>query len=146
MMARLPAAPIERAAVLGTAVFVAVAVAATIEPDGLAVPTVVVDLVLFAAGCVAFVLSLLGAAERSRTESLTLPGIWWLAGSAPRGVRRLLLGAFLLQVVVALTTASIRPFTALAFGILVPLYGLGLAGLWAVRHGEFPPRRTVPPV
>jgi len=39
-----------------------------------------------------------------------------------------------------LVTASVRPFTGLAFGILVPTYGLGLVGLWAVRLGEFPPR------
>src|SRR5690606_15680091 len=103
-----------RAAVAGTAAFVVVAGAATAFPDALAVPAVVVDLVLFAAGCVAFVLTLLRAAERSRTEALHLPGIWWLSGSAPTPVRRLLLGTFLLQVAVALLTASIRPFTALA--------------------------------
>src|SRR5207248_757919 len=28
------------------------------------------------------------------------------------------------------------------FGILVPLWGLGLAGLWAARHGTFPRRKV----
>ena len=131
-----------RASLAGTVVFVVVAAAATLAPDALAVPTVVVDVVLAAAGCVAFVLTLLRAAERSRREAVTLPGIWWLSGSAPAPVRRALLGAFAVQVVVALASASIRPFTALAFGILVPVYGLGLAGLWAAHHGTFPPRAS----
>ena len=26
------------------------------------------------------------------------------------------------------------------FGILVPMLPMGLAGLWAARHGTFPPR------
>jgi hypothetical protein len=44
-------------------------------------------------------------------------------------------------VVVAVATAAVRPFTPLAFGILVPLYGLGLAGVWAAAFGTFGPRR-----
>lgn len=132
--------PIVRASLAGTIVFVVVAVAATLAPDPLAIPTVMLDLVLAAAGLVAFVVTLLRAAERSRREAVTLPGIWWLSGTAPTPVRRVLLGALAVQVLVALVTASIRPFTALAFGILVPLYGLGLAGLWAARLGTFPPR------
>lgn len=142
----IPRHPVLRAAVLGTALFVAVAAAATAFPDALAVPNVVVDLVLFAAGCVAFVAALLRAADRSRREVLDLPGLFWLSGSAPVASKRLLRGAFLVQVVVALVTASVRPFTALAFGILVPVYGLGLMGLWAAREGTFPARRIPPPV
>jgi hypothetical protein len=51
------------------------------------------------------------------------------------------------QVVVALGTAIGRseaddgsPGTSLAVGILVPMFGLGLNGLWAAFHGVFPPR------
>lgn len=138
--------PIIKASLAGTAVFVIVAVAATIAPDALAVPTVVADLVLAAAGLVANVVTLVRAAERSRRETITLIGIWWLSGTAPKLVRRLLLGALGVEVVVALATASIRPFTALAFGVLVPLYGLGLAGLWATRHGTFHPRDSSSPM
>jgi hypothetical protein len=132
--------PIVRASLVGTAVFVVVAVVAAVAPDSLAAVAVVVDLVLFAAGCVAFVVTLLRAAARSRTDEISLGGIWWLTGTAPAGVRRALLGAFAVQAVVALATASARPFTGLAFGILVPMYGLGLAGLWGARHGSFPSR------
>jgi hypothetical protein len=44
------------------------------------------------------------------------------------------------QVVVVVAAASIRPFTEVAFGILAPMYGLGLMALWGARHGAFPPR------
>jgi hypothetical protein len=30
-----------------------------------------------------------------------------------------------------------RPFTSLAFGVLSPLFGLAMAGLWGARHGSF---------
>lgn len=132
---------IVRASMAGTVVFALAAVlAAVTAADPLVVAAVVVDLLLFVAGCAAFVVTLVRAAGRSRTEEVTLSGVWWLAGSAPANVRRMLLGAFAVQVVVALATASARPFTGLAFGILVPTYGLGLVGLWAVRLGMFPPR------
>jgi hypothetical protein len=52
-------------------------------------------------------------------------------------VRTNLLGALAAQVAVAVLTASVRPYTTLAFGTLVPVYGLGLCGLWAARHGSF---------
>lgn len=138
--------PIVRASLAGTALFTVVAAAAAAAPDALAAGMIVVSLVLFAAGCVAFVLTLVRAAERSRREEVTLPGIWWLSGSTPAPVRRLLLGSFAVEVVVALAAASARPFTGLAFGILVPMYGLGLAGLWGARHGTFGPRTSRSPV
>ena len=132
---------IVRAAVGGTALFTVLSVlAAVTDADALVVVTVVVDLALFLVGCLAFVLTLLRAAARSRTDELTLPGLWWLAGSAPAPVRRALLGAFGVEVAVGLATASARPFTGLAFGVLAPVFGLGLAGLWGARLGTFPPR------
>ena len=132
--------PIIRAAIVGTAVFTVVAVAAAALPDQLAVVAVVVDLVLFAAGIVAFVGALLKAADRSRTEAVTLAGVFWLSGTAPREARRPLLGALAVEVAVALVTAGVRPFTGLAFGVLVPVYALGLTGLWGARHGTFAAR------
>ena len=29
---------------------------------------------------------------------------------------------------------------ALAFGVLVPMFGIGANGLWAARHGRYGPR------
>jgi len=132
--------PIIRAAIVGTVVFAVVAVAAAALPDQLAVVAVVVDLVLFAVGIATFVAALLKAADRSRTQAVTLAGVFWLSGSAPADARRPLLAALGVEVVVALVTAGVRPFTGLAFGVLVPVYALGLTGLWGARHGTFAAR------
>lgn len=126
----------------GTALFAVAAVAAAVVPDRLAVPVAVLDVVLFAAGIVAFCWAFLRAAGRSRTEELSVAGIWLLSGSAPAPVRRALLGAFGVEVVVAVATAAARPFTPLAYGILVPVYGLGLAGVWGASRGSFPARSS----
>jgi hypothetical protein len=141
MNAFRPDDPIVRASLWGTALFTVVAVlAAATNSRPVIVVSVVVDLVLFAAGIIAFVLTLLRAADRSRRELVTLPGIWWLSGSAPADVRKVLLFALGAEVAVSITVASLRPFTGLAFSVLVPIYGLGLAGLWGARMGTFPPR------
>jgi hypothetical protein len=49
-------------------------------------------------------------------------------------------GTTAVQVVAVVAAASIRPYTEVAFGILAPMFGLGLMGLWAGRYGTFPPR------
>lgn len=135
---------IVRASWLGTAVFAVAATAATVVPDALAVPVAVFDVLLFAAGTVAFLAAFGRAVSRSRYEVISVAGVFFLAGSAPRPVQWRLLGALGAQVVVAVVTASVRLYTSLAFGMLVPMYGLGLAGLWAARHGSFPPRPQPP--
>lgn len=125
----------------GTALFVVVAVAAAAVPDTFARPAAVVDLVLFAVGLGSFLLAYVRAIGRSRTEAVDVVGVFLLGGDvAPPEVRRELRALFGVQVVVALVTASIRPYTSVAFGVLVPLYGMGLAGLWGATHGTFGPR------
>ena len=66
----------------------------------------------------------------------------WLLAGQPREPQRWLLGCLAAQVVIALVAAALRPYTAVAFGVLVPTFGLGLCGLWAVRSGTFPPRAS----
>lgn len=127
----------------GTVVYSIVAVVATIDPESLGVPVVVVSVVLFGAGSVAMFWAFLIAVQRSREVEIGMGGLYFGAGSAPTSVQRLLMGSLAVQVVVAFTTASIRMFTSVAFGILVPVWGLGLAGLWCARHGEFAPRDDV---
>jgi uncharacterized membrane protein len=58
-----------------------------------------------------------------------------------------MLSMLAVQITVALATALARsesedgsPGTSLAVGILVPMFGLGLNGLWCAFHGVFPPR------
>lgn len=122
----------------GTAAFAVAATAAAAFPDQAARPAAVLDLVLFAAGLVALLVAYARALGRSRTEAVDVVGAFLLGGDvAPQAVRRELRRLVAIQVVVALVTASIRPYTAVAFGVLVPLYGIGLAGLWGATHGRF---------
>ena len=126
----------------GTGTFVAVATIATLLPDEAARPAAIVDGVLFVVGVVAFLWAYAVAVSRSRTDAIGIGGLFFLSGSAPKVVRVRLLAALAVQVVVAVVSASIRPYTSVAFGILVPMFGLGLTGLWGARHGEFPRRET----
>lgn len=138
-----PAAdPIVRASWIGTAAFVVTAVAAVANRAAI-IPAAAVALGLFAAGIGIFFWAYAIAVARSRTDAIGIGGLFFLAGTetAPKPVRRALLAALGAQVVVALGTAAARPFTTLAFGVLVPLFGLALTGLWGARHGRFGPRR-----
>ena len=72
-------------------------------------------------------------------------GLYFGAGSTPKPVRWHILGATTIQLVVGLATASVRPFTSLAFGTLVWIFGIGMMGLWTARNGEFEPTDDPPP-
>lgn len=137
-----PGRAVVRASWVGTAAFTVTAAAAAAVPDA-DVVALVVALALFAGGTVAFGAALVRAAGRSRREEVTMAGVFFLEG-APRTVRRHVLGSLALEVVVAFATAAARPNTSLAFGILAPVWGQGLAGLWGARHGVFRPRRDGP--
>jgi hypothetical protein len=125
---------------VGTVVFVVVALAGALGPAWLTLPVVVVSLVLFAVGTVAFLWAYAVAIGRSRFENIGMGGLFFLAGSAPRSVQVQMMGAFAAQVVVALVAASLQVFTGIAFAVLAPMFGLGLAGLWSARHGTFTSR------
>lgn len=129
-----------RVAIGATAVFVIVQVAADVHPGGGVLAFAVAwSLLLFVTGSVAFLWAFLVAAGRSRDEQITIAGLVWLTGAAPARVARVLRSAVGLLVVAALATAAVRPFTALAFGILAPMFGLGCLAWWAARHGTFAP-------
>ena len=124
----------------GTAAFVVTAVPAAIAPEVFRIPAIIVCLVLFAIGCVVFLWAFAISVERSRLEEVSVAGVYLLQQSTPKPVQWHLYGALTIQIAVAIATASARPFTSLAFGILVPMYGLGLSGLWAARYGRFAAR------
>jgi hypothetical protein len=128
----------------GTAAFASTAGLAAVF-SGTAIVALCVALALFVAGCAAFASAFARAVGRSRLEEISVLQLFFLGGAAPAAVRRALIGAVVVQVVVAFATAGLRPNTSLAFGILVPVYGVGLAGMWGARHGDFPPRRRRPP-
>ena len=147
---------IVRLDVIGTAVFSASAVLAAIVFDGpTKVQGVVVDLALFTVGVAAFLWGYWVAVQRSRQNELSVAELYFLLGPAvPRDVKRTMNLCLLVQTVVAVGTAMSRlstpsptatsgssPGSSLAFGVLVPMFGLGLNGLWAAIHGTFAPRR-----
>lgn len=123
-----------------TAVFALTAIAAV--PFGFARAVAgAVAITLFGAGTLAMCVALVIAAGRSRTAQIEIGGLFFLTGTAaPADVRRSLLVCLLAQVAVGLATAGARPFTSSALGVLVPIAGLGLMGLWGARHGTFPER------
>jgi hypothetical protein len=103
---------------------------------------------LFAIGVFAFIWSFWNAVQRSRDEQIAVTQVYLLLGPpTPPRVRRIMLSMLLIQTVVGLTTAIARseaedgtPGTSLAVGVLVPMFGIGLNGLWCAFHGVFPPR------
>jgi hypothetical protein len=139
-LADLPGQAIVRLSVAGTGLFVVGASAASIAPEQLGFASAVIDLVLFAVGTAAFLWAFAVAVGRSRTVVIGVGGLFFLQGCAPKVLQRVLMSALVVQVVIAFVTASIRVYTALAFGLLVPMFGLGLAGLWGAVYGWFPAR------
>jgi len=130
---------------VGTAVFAVIAIPAAAFQGPLVGVSVVISLVMFLVGTLAFLAAYLHAIGRSRTDAIGIGGLFFLAGSAPPRVRRQMMASLAIEVVVGLGVASARVYTAMAFAVLAPMYGLGLAGLWGARHGSFAPRRVPPP-
>lgn len=128
--------PEVRASIAGTALFAVAAAIGVAAPSASAIATIV-SFVLFGIGCVVFLWAFARAINRSREESVSVFGVYFLIGSAPRSVQVLMHLATVAQLAIAITAASLRPFTVAAFGILVPMFGLGMSGLWGARHGVF---------
>jgi hypothetical protein len=135
---------IVRASWIGTAAFgVTSALGAAVA--ALDVLALAVSLALFVAGTAAFFVAYAKAVSRSRTDQVGIMSLFFLEGRvAPPPVRRNLRMSLVVQVAVAMAVAALRPNTSLAFGVLVPVYGLALAGLWGARHGTFPRREPQP--
>ena len=134
----------------GTALFVvALALAVPFRTHRWAqVLIAVVSLVLFAVGVATSLWAYTSALERSRVEEVGVANLYLLTGAtAPRPVKRAMTIALTVQVVAALAGASVgvaglkgNQVNALAFGVLVPMFGIGMNGLWAARYGSYGPR------
>jgi hypothetical protein len=113
----------------------------------------VTALALFAIGVFAFLWSYYNAVQRSRRDEISVTGLYLLTGPpTPTPVRRTMLSALAVQVIVAVATTFARlegpdgkQGSSLALGFLVPMLGFGLNGLWAAYHADFPRRRTEQP-
>ena len=133
----LPGAGIIRSAVVGTIVFMVVSGLAVVVPS-VRIAVVAVDLALFLAGCGLYFWGWAVAAGRSRESQISLFNLILLQDVAPNAVRARLLGVLGAQVAVAAATCWIT--AALAFGWLVPVWGLAHCEYWAARYGVFGPR------
>jgi hypothetical protein len=134
---------IVRSNILFTGVFTVLTfVAAWLFTPGLRGMIVAVDLALFAIGCFAFIWSYFSGVQRSRTDEISVAGLFALAGGvAPRRITMVMNSCLAAQVVVGRSSTDGRAGSTLAFGVLVPIFGLGLNGLWSSRLGVFPPRQ-----
>ena len=78
----------------------------------------------------------LAVVRTGRGDDIAVASLFFLSGSAPADVRKHLLGATAVSIVIAAATAFADPYV-----VLVPMLPLGMAGLWGARHGTFPPRK-----
>jgi hypothetical protein len=125
---------------LGDLLFAATAIPVALGVNTLDDPAVVLALVLFFASLVVWFWALgLATVRTTRGDDVQVWSLFLLEGRVPARVRWHLYGSFVVCLAVTVATASANPF-----GVLVPMYPLGLVGLWGARHGVYPPRRTMP--
>ena len=134
-LAELPGGRIILASLAGTGLFALTAVPAASGVDALKLPAAVLSLVLFVVSIPLSLVALARAAVRTarQEDRITVGGLFFLQGSAPRPVRRLLLGSLLAALAVTVVTVSGEPF-----GVLQPVFPLALCAWWGARHGTFP--------
>lgn len=139
-----------RVDLIGTALFVvALAISVPLRSERPAqVLIAVVSLSLFAAGVAASLWAYTRALDRSRVQEIGVGNLYLLTGdTAPVGVKRRLSGALVVQIVAGIAGATVgvvglenSELNALAFGVLVPMFGIGMNGAWAARYGSYGPR------
>jgi len=141
-----------RGNLVGTAAFLlALMIAIPFKGERFAQVTIgVVSLVLFAIGIATSLWAYTSALDRSRVEEVGVANLYLLTGAtAPQHIKRVMVGALVVQVVAALIGAIVgvmglqqNDVNALAFGVLVPMFGIGMNGAWAARYGSYGPRVT----
>jgi hypothetical protein len=128
-------------AVVGTGAIAATSVAAAAVPDAFGFAHAVLSCVLFGIGTGGMLWAYGLGVSRSRTDDVSIPGLFFLSGdAAPAEVRKRFHLALAVETVVVVAAAAVRPFTVVAFGVLAPMFALGLMGVWGGRHAAFPPR------
>jgi len=125
---------------IGDALFAVTAIPVALGVDAFDDPAVVVALVLFFASLVVWCWALgLAAVRTTRGDDVQVWSLFLLEGPVPARVRWLLYGSVAVSLAITVASASANPF-----GVLVPMYPLGLVGLWGARHGVYPPRKSMP--
>lgn len=130
---------------VGTGLLVGTSVAAALSPDGFGLAHAVLSGALFAIGTGAFLWAYALGVSRSRVDLVSISGLFFLAGdAAPPSIRRPFRAAVAVEVVVVTAAAAVRPYSQVAFGILAPMFAMGLMAVWGGRYGSFPPRPPMP--
>jgi hypothetical protein len=125
----------------GTGALVGTSVVGAAFPDSFSIVHAVLSLALFAIGTGALLWGYALGVSRSRRDLVTLPGLFFLgAGAAPADVARRFRIALGVEVVVVLAAALVRPDSNMPFGVLAPVFVLGLMSVWGGRFGAFEPR------
>lgn len=112
--------------------------AALFGSDGVRNLVAVGCIALFMAGAALFTWAFLIAAGRSRLEEVSVVGAFFLGDGAIGKPDRIWAYGFLAaQSIIGLAAASADPYTAMAFGILVPMFGIGAIAFLGSAHGVF---------
>ena len=98
----------------------------------------------FVTGTIVFGLAFLRAVDRSRTQLIGVGGLFFASGTTPARVQFICMLSLTAQVVISMAVAWVHLYTAVAFGVLAPMWALGLTGLWVAAYGTFPERAPVP--
>jgi hypothetical protein len=126
---------------IGNVWFAVTAIPHALDVDGFEGPAIAMALALFGVSLVVWPWAFAAALVRSsQGDDLAVASLFLTVGDAPRDVRRHLFGALATCIALSAGTAAANPF-----GVLVPMLPLGFIGLWAARHGTFPPRPVRPP-
>lgn len=143
-----PGEPLVRADVAGTLLAAAAGVLALLSGDLAKFVLVPVAGVTGGVGLIAFVWSYFRAVARSRQDEISVSQLYGVAGKvAPPGVKRRLQWALWAQVIVAIVVMFVgfqrtepQEFNWSATIIVLPLFGMGMNGVWVSLHGTFGPR------
>jgi hypothetical protein len=137
----MPGRSIIVASWVANAVFALTAIPLALGVDDFEEVAVATALVLFGLSLVVWAWAFGVAFTRSaHGEDLAVSSLFLTVGGASTEVRWQLFGALGACLLVTVGTAAADPF-----GVLVPMLPFGLVGLWAARHGVFPPRAAPKP-
>lgn len=137
--------PIPRLRAMDLAVTLAQAIAVTVaffSSDAVRNVVAVGCAVVFVVGAALFSWAFMVAAGRSRSEQVTVAGAFFLAGSIGTEDRRWAFGFLIAQSLIGLAGAAADPYTTMAFGILVPMFGLAIIAFLGSAHGAFHQRNV----
>ena len=119
-------------------IFAVVSIADAVGLHALNAAAAFVSLALFLASLPIWVYAFgLALVRSSRGDDIAVASWVFLTPSAPKELRRQLLGATGVCIVVALATGWANPFS-----VLVPMLPLGFAALWGAKYGVYPARRS----